>query len=377
MSGAPLYAGANQPARRGFEVYDVEIDGQRVPVASRDVLETPFYVVSEFVRTDGDPGRSLLVVPPLSGHFAILLRDLVVGLIPSFRVFVAEWVNVRHVGGEHGDFELDDNIGSIVDMIRALPGGLTVVALCQAGVPSLAAAAVLEAGGDAKAPRNLVLVAAPIDPLANPTRIVHLSRSQSLAWMERFMTSEVAPEFEGRGRRVYPAAHQLAALWTYLVRRIPEGGELVRKLASDDGADPDRFPFLDGYTSIMDLDAALFLATIRSIFHDCELSSGTMRFKGEKVDLGAIRRARLLTIEGAWDDIAAPGQTSAAHRLCPAISRRARRSIVVPGCGHFSLFHGNVWRREVLPAILDFAGADSPTERRPATKRRSRKPADA
>lgn len=357
MSDSPQFAGAYQPARRDFGIANVIADDGIVPVHTRDVVATPFCTLVEFARSDVAPRADLLVIAPLSGHFPFLLRDLVIGLLPFFRVYVTDWTNVRHVPAEHGSFGLDTNISGVLSMIRSLAPGMTVVALCQGGVPALAATALLAHENDARTPAALVLMAAPIDPLANPTPVVRLLRARSLSWFEENLITTVPEEYAGRGRRVYPARFQLMALRTYLARRISEGGELSAKLLSDDGADPAQFPFLDLYTSIMDLDAKFLVDNTKAVFHDCLLRNGRLFFGGERVDPAAIRDTALLTVEGAWDDIAAPGQTSAAHGLCTSLPARLRREMIVPHSGHFSLFYGETWRREVLPAIKIHCGA--------------------
>jgi poly(3-hydroxybutyrate) depolymerase len=354
--GNKQYAGSNQPSRRSFGINDIMVGAHRVSVTTRDVLATPFCTLVEFARMDAHVQRALLVVAPLSGHFPILLRDLVIGLLPWFRVHVTDWTNVRHVGVENGPFGLDTNIACVHRMMQHLSPGLTVVALCQAGVPALAAASVLAGRDNAQAPDNIILIAAPIDPLANPTPVVRLLRSRSLSWMERALIEPVSSEFVGRGRPVYPAALQLSALWRYLIRHVCEGDELLIKLLNDDGMDPRQFPFLDAYTSIMDLDARYFLENTRSLYHDCEMRAGTLRFQGERIEPRVIRHSHVMTIEGERDDIAAPGQTSAAHELCDLVSEGRR--LIVPRCGHFSLFHGERWRGEVLPEMLSFLNID-------------------
>jgi poly(3-hydroxybutyrate) depolymerase len=243
-------------------------------------------------------------------------------------------------------------------MIERLGAGLTVVALCQGGVAALAATALLAAADDPRTPSALVLMAAPIDPLANPTRVVRLLRSRPLAWFESNVITTVPEDYAGNGRRVYPAHLQLAALWSYMAKRVGEGGEIRAKLLYDDGVDPWRFPFLDLFTSIMDLDARYFLENTKKVYQDCALSEGALCCYGDPVDPRAIRKTALLTVEGQWDDIAAPGQTSAAHAQCTSLPQRLRRQIIVPGSGHFSLFHGETWRREVLPQIRDFCGVE-------------------
>lgn len=357
---APLFAGSNQPARRGLDIHSVAVAGEDRAVTTRAIHVDPFCVLTECAVSGDGIRRNALLVAPLSGHFPVLLRDVVVGLLPWFRVHITDWVNVRHVPAAHGSFDLGSNIAAALDAMRRLAPDLTVIAVCQAGVPALAAAAILAAGAgadaDALAPARLVLIGAPIDPLANPTRLVRLLRAQTLDDMERTLTDVVSHPYAGFGRRVYPAWLQLSALESYLTRNVCEGGELCGKLFADDGSDPVRFPFLDAFTSIMDLDASYFLENTRSLYHDRDICEGRLRFAGSLVDPGAIRRARLMTIEGEWDDIAAPGQTRAAHQLCTSVANASRHHLVVPRCGHLSLIHGQRWRRDVLPEVLRFAG---------------------
>src|SRR5262249_1524070 len=188
-------------------------------------------------------------VAPLSGHFPILMRDLVAGLLPYFRVYVTDWVNIRHVPARYGPFGLQMNISSVLAMMKKLPPGFNVIGLCQGGVPALAATALLSQSGGAGIPASLVLIGAPIDPLASPTPVFKLLRSQPLSWFERNLITTVPEGFAGRGRRVYSAHQRLLTLWAYLTRHVSEGGDTAKKVAVDDGADPDRFPFLDLFTS--------------------------------------------------------------------------------------------------------------------------------
>jgi len=348
------YAGSDQPARRSFGIDAVMIRGARHPVAARDLGGTPFCVFRELKLREGGVDADAVVVAPLSGHFPFLLRDLVIGLLPTFRVLITDWVNARHVPVDHGGFSFDANIAAIQDAVRLARSPALVIALCQGGMPALAATALLEDWDDPARPRALVLVAAPIDPAANPTRISREIASHSVGWFERNALATVPPRFAGAGRRVHAASQQLAALTMYLHRRIAEGGQLWAKLVNDDGENPRRFPFLDLYTSIMDLDAEHFLDNIRRTFLERALPEGKLRYRSKPVCLRAIRRTALMTIEGAWDDVAAPGQTAAALGLCGSVPKGARRGLVVPRCGHFSLFHGEPCRRDTLPAIHEF-----------------------
>ncbi|HEU0222335.1 MAG TPA: polyhydroxyalkanoate depolymerase [Paracoccaceae bacterium] len=353
-SRASLFAGSDQPARRSFGINVIAAGLDCVPVIVRDLADTPFWTLVEFARADALAAPSVLVVPPLSGHFPFLVRDLVLGLLQDFRVHVIDWTNVRHVPVRHGRFGFEDNIAAIVEAIGLVGSGPAVIGICQGGVPSLAACAVLAAAEDPNLPRSLTLIGAPIDPLANPTRVVNLVRGRPLSWFANGATVRVLAPHAGRGRMVYPAQLQLTALLAYLTRHINERGELLAKVNRDDGADPQRFPFLDLFTSIMDIDAAHFVENIEAVFHDCALRQGTLHYGGGRVDLRALRRTALLTIEGERDDVAAPGQTSAAHRLCPDLPARLHRQVCVPQSGHFSLFHGAIFRRQVLPVLREF-----------------------
>ena len=352
----PPLAGADQPARRSLGVDAVRVGHAQVPVVTQDVAATPFATLVAFARDDGELRPGILIVPPLSGHFGFLLRDLVAGLVVDFRVLLIDWTNVRHVQTWHGPFGFDDNIATVMQLARHGGPGLSVVGVCQGGLPALAATALLAAADDPAAPESLTLIAAPVDPLARPTRVVRLLRERPLAWFAGTANSLVPEGYSGAGRLVYPAQLQLTALLTYLRRHLDQSGELRQKVRHDDGADPRRFPFLDLYSSIMDLDAKHFVENIERVFHTCAVCRGSLRCGGELVDLRAIRHTALLSIEGREDDIAAPGQTSAAHALCTALPTDLHQKQVISRAGHFSLFHGAVFRREVLPILRDFCG---------------------
>jgi poly(3-hydroxybutyrate) depolymerase len=305
---------------------------------------------------DGTHLPKVLIVAPLSSHFPILLRDLVLGLLPSFQVYITDWVNARHVRVEYGRFDLDENTSYIIEAMRVLAPELNVIALCQAGVPALVATAHHSDTDQGCAPDNLVLIAAPIDPAANPTRVSRLIRARTLSWYERNVVTEITSSDAGKGRLVYPGSMQLLGLWAYLARHLREGGELLGKVLTDDGADPVRFPFLDLYSAVMDLPAEVFLDIMRHVYQERTLVRGRLRARNQAVVLQSIRATALMTVEGEYDDIAAPGQTQRAHDLCPSVPAEARRRLVVPACGHFSLFHGETWRTRVLPEVRAFIG---------------------
>ncbi|MWD29105.1 polyhydroxyalkanoate depolymerase [Aquicoccus sp. SCR17] len=346
--------GADQPKYRDLALERLAYGGRGIGVSVSVLHETPFYTLRQFRREDGAALPDLLVVPPLSGHFPILLRDMVLDLLPDFRVALMDWANVRHVPASCGAFGFDDNVDAIVTALTLLGPDLSVVALCQAGVPALAAIADLAARERDSGPGALVLIASPVDPLARATPVVDLIRSFPAFWYETVPIDRVAADHAGQGRRVYRAESQLAGLTQYLRRHAEiAGDELAEKMTDDDGAEPERFPFADLYTSIMDLDARHFAENIARVFLQRDMARGRLHVGGRRVDPGYIRRSSLLTVEGALDDIAAPGQTRAAHRLCTGIRQERRQALVVPGCGHFGLFHGRPWRDSVLPVLRE------------------------
>jgi poly(3-hydroxybutyrate) depolymerase len=349
-----LYAGADQPARLSLEIERIAHEGECIPVLSKDILQKPFCAIVRYARSDGEHLPKALVVAPLSGHFPILLRDIVIGLLPTFQVFITDWVNARHVPLERGPFDLEANISYIIDMMERLGPELNVLALCQAAVPVLVAAAYLAQKSQHAAPRTLVLIAAPVDPAANPTRVVRLIRSRSLSWYRRNVIREVTAPYRGRDRLVYPGSVQLMGLWTYLARHMCEGGELLGKMLHDDGEDSLRFPFLDLYSALMDLPAEVFLDIMQHIYQERSAWKGALTAHNQQVDFAAIQSTALMTVEGEHDDIAAPGQTRRAHDLCPSVPNDARRQLLVTGSGHFSLFHGDTWRNSVLTEVQAF-----------------------
>jgi poly(3-hydroxybutyrate) depolymerase len=227
-----LYAGADQPARLSLEIEHIQDRGEMVPVIMQDILQLPFCALTKFARSGGTRLPKVLVVAPLSSHFPILLRDLVLGLLPNFQVYITDWVNARHVPVEYGRFDLDDNTSYIIEAMRILAPELNVIALCQAGIPALLATAFHGDHDPDSAPRSVVLIAAPIDPAANPTRVSRLVRSRTLSWYERNVITEVCAADEGRGRLVYPGSVQLFGLSAYLTRHLREGGELLGKVCS-------------------------------------------------------------------------------------------------------------------------------------------------
>jgi poly(3-hydroxybutyrate) depolymerase len=267
---------------------------------------------------------------------------------------VTDWFDARFVPRAAGHFGLEDNIRSVLTMVRALGSNPHVIGVCQGVIPALAATALLSAEGPEAAPCSLILVAGPIDPLVNPTRAGRLARSRPVRWFEENVIEAVPGGYPGEGRLVYPKSVQLRTLMGYIGRHTAEGRELFWKLINDDGADPIRFPFWYLAFSLMDLPAEFFLEHICSVFRNRDLCRGTLQVAGQPVDLEALKWTALMTIEAAEDDIVSAGQTQVAHTLCPAISAEYRDHVTVSRSGHFSLFHGVICRSRVVPQIAQF-----------------------
>jgi len=348
-----------------FGIASVTVNGRRVDVHEHVLCRWPFADLRLFSRerTGLETNtRPFLVVPPLAGGFPILLRDLVVALLTENPVVaVADWFDVRYIPKTFGRFGFDTSISYITDMIRLLGTDLHLLGVCQAVVPTLAATAYLAAREPEAAPQSLILMGGTVDPLRNPTGVVRNLRGHTLDWLRSNTIIPVPTGFPGRGRLVYPKTLQLATLTAYVTRHCLEGRELYWKLVADDGVDPVHFPFVTLAYTLMDLPAEHFLENIRCVFQDRDLVTGKFIFANTKIDPLAIRKTALMTVEGERDDIAAPGQTKAAHDLCGSIPKDKQRHLLVDGCGHFSLFHGHICRTQIVPEIMGFLSHEART----------------
>ena len=232
-----------------------------------------------------------MLVAPLSGHFAFILREMILGLVQNASVSVTDWRNASYVPLSAGEFGFDENIDTIARSIEIIGPGAHVIALCQGAVPTLAATALLAEHQPELAPRSLTLLGGPVDPLANPTRVVKLLRQTPPQWFEQNVLAQVGPSLPGAGRMVYPARHQMSALIAYFCRHFASGGELFRQMLDDDGPDPANVPFFDLFTSLMDLPARFFLENIQKVFQDREAWTGRLEWRN-KTSISAPSGAR-------------------------------------------------------------------------------------
>lgn len=335
-------------AFRTFGITGIVLDGGRVPVRESVEGHLPFGQLRRFTREGpAAVAGSVLVVPPLAGAFPYLMRDLVVALLGlAAEVRVADWPDARHVPIACGDFDFTDNIRATLAFMAAAGGPLHVVGICQGVVPALAAAALrAEAGA---APASLSLIGGPVDASCHPTRLDHMLGDGEPHALAGLM--EIVPPFlPGAGRRVFPRRRQMQAFSLYLWRQTLAGGSLPGRLLLDEGADPLTFPLARLCWDMMDIPARFFMGNVDQVFRHRALAGGTLAVDGQIVRPAALTATALLTVEGEADDISAPGQTAAAHALCPDAPRRAQ--CVVPGADHFALFYGRAMRAHVLPAL--------------------------
>jgi polyhydroxyalkanoate depolymerase len=339
--------------RPAFGIDSVVVEGEAVAVREEAVLRTPFGTLLRFAKDTDAVQPRVLLVAPLSGHFATLLRATVRTMLPDHDVFITDWHNARDVAVGHGPFGLDEYIEHLVDFLREMGPGAHVVAVCQPCVPALATAALMAEDDDEAVPHSLTLMAGPIDARVNPTIVNDLAAGRSLEWFERNVIGIVPRRFTGAGRRVYPGFVQVAAF----MRMNPERHRAAFRRLYDDivAGNEERAvatkAFYDEYFAVLDLTAEFYLETIAAIFQDHLLARGEFTWRGRPVDPAAITRTALLTVEGERDDICGVGQTAAAHDLCTSLTPYRRRQHLQAGAGHFGVFSGARWEREVYPEI--------------------------
>jgi polyhydroxyalkanoate depolymerase len=339
--------------RPDFGIRTVACDGQDVGVTEEAALVTPFATLLHFRKDASIEQPRVLVVAPLSGHFATLLRGTVQTLLAEHDVYITDWHNARDVGGEHGRFGLDEYTDHVIRFLEHLGPGAHVVAVCQPCVSTLCAVAIMAASGNPAQPRSMTLMAGPIDTRINPTRVNELATGKSIDWFERNLISTVPAKFAGSGRRVYPGFVQLAAFMSMnLDRHIKAHVEMYEHLAAGDYERAQvTKDFYDEYFAVLDLTADFYLETVRTVFQEHALARGELRWHGQKVEPQAIRRTALLTVEGEKDDICALGQTLAAQDLCSGIRPYMKRHHMQAGVGHYGVFSGKRWQSQIYPIV--------------------------
>ncbi|MBM3569443.1 MAG: polyhydroxyalkanoate depolymerase [Alphaproteobacteria bacterium] len=339
-----------------FGITETEVEGRTVPVAEEIVARWPFMQLKRFARAGSDDDPRLLIVAPLSGHYATLLRDTVRAMVPHFDTYITDWRDARKVPAAEGRFDLDDYIDLTIDLLRRLGPGCRVMAVCQPSVPVLAAAALLAQDRDPARPAAMVLMGGPVDARINPTEPNRFALSHPIEWFERRVIGRVPMMYPGFTRRVYPGFVQLAGFMAMnLDRHIDAHLEMFHRLVRGDGEGAATHRgFYDEYRAVMDLPAEYYLQTIHQVFQKFELARGVMTSRGRRIEPRAMTDVALMTVEGERDDISGLGQTEAAHRLCPNLPAARRLHYVAPKVGHYGVFNGRRWRESTAPKVVAF-----------------------
>jgi len=343
-----------------FGLGETSVGGERVAVSETKVWSKPFCNLIHFKRAV-PPSRKrndpkLLIVAPMSGHYATLLRGTVEAMLPKHEVFITDWVDARMVPLSDGRFDLDDYVDYVISMLQCLGENVHVMAVCQPSVPVLAAVALMEERGDPHTPASMTLMGGPIDTRINPTEVNKLAETQPIEWFERNVILKVPYPQPGFMRSVYPGFLQLSGFMSMnLDRHVVAHREFFSHLIDGDGDSAEKHrDFYDEYLAVMDLTAEFYLQTVDVVFINHALPKGEFTHRGNKVDPSKITKCALLTIEGELDDISGVGQTKAAHTICVNLADDKRAHYMQPNVGHYGVFNGSRYRSEIAPRIADF-----------------------
>ena len=347
-----------------FGLNETMINGVTVPVEERVVWERPFCRLVYFDRRI--PGRrkpqpKVLLVAPMSGHYATLLRGTVEAFLPGHDVYITDWSDARMVPLSDGRFDLDDYVDYLIEIMHVLGGDVHVVAVCQPAVPVVIAVSLMEAANDPMVPLSMTLMGGPIDTRRNPTAVNKLAEERGIDWFRRNVITKVPFPHPGFMRDVYPGFLQLTGFVSMnLDRHVDAHRRLFDNLVKGDGDKVEKHrDFYDEYLAVMDLTAEYYLQTVDQVFVKHALPKGEMRHRGQLVEPASISRVALMTVEGENDDISGLGQTEATHGLCPRIPADRRVHYVQQGVGHYGVFNGSRFRSEIVPRISAFMQASA------------------
>ena len=342
--------------RPSYDIDEVRVGNRDVAVVEEPVLSTPFGTLLHFRKDVDAPQPKVLVVAPLSGHFATLLRVTVKTLLGDHDVYITDWHNLRDVPLAAGPFAFDDYVDHVIRFIETIGPDTHVLAVCQPCVQVLAAAAVMAADKNPAQPRSMTLMAGPVDTRISPTKVNELALGKTIEWFEKNLIATVPMRYKGAGRRVYPGFVQLLAFMSMNLERHKKAyqdlhdhvvaGEIEKAEAIK--------TFYDEYLAVLDLSADFYLETVRYVFQEALLAKGELTYRGRRVDPAAIRRTALLTVEGERDDICALGQTAAAHDLCTSLRPYLKRHHLQTGVGHYGVFSGRRWETQIYPIVRNF-----------------------
>lgn len=341
--------------RPSFRINEVDLGNRLVGVIEEAADDTPFGTLLHFRKDAAVVQPRVLLVAPMSGHFATLLRHTVEVMLPEHDMYITDWKNARDIPVSDGCFGLDDFTAHIIRFLEAIGPGAHIIAVCQPAVAALAAVALMAEAANSAQPRSMTLMAGPIDTRANPTKVNELAGSRPIAWFEKNLIGTVPWGFPGAHRRVYPGFLQLAAFISMnLDRHVTAHLAQFRNLVGGDATSAEAHrQFYDEYGAVMDLPAEFYLETVQRVFQEHHLPEGRLAWRGQTVHPEAIRRTGLLTVEGERDDICAIGQTVAALDLCSGIRVNLKQNHLQTGVGHYGVFAGRRWAREVYPRVRE------------------------
>jgi poly(3-hydroxybutyrate) depolymerase len=340
-------------ARPPYGIDSVMVGNREVAVSEEAALVTPFGTLLRFKKDIDQAQPRVLLIAPLSGHFATLLRATVRTMLPEHDVYITDWHNARDVAAAAGRFGFDDYITHLIRFLEKMGPGAHMVAVCQPCVAALVAAAVMAQGDNPAQPRSMTLMAGPIDTRVNPTKVNDLAKSKPIEWFEKNLIATVPYRYGGGGRRVYPGFVQLAAFMSMNIERhVKAHQELYENLARGEEAKAAQTKaFYDEYFAVLDLTAEFYLETVKLVFQEHALSLHALTYESRKVEPAAIRRTMLFTVEGEKDDICAVGQTLAAHDLCTSLRPYRKRHHMQAGVGHYGVFSGRTWQNQIYPMV--------------------------
>jgi poly(3-hydroxybutyrate) depolymerase len=342
--------------RPPFGIRPVTVAGELTDVHESVVARTPFASLLHFAKEVAEPQPKVLLVTALAGHFSTLLRGTVQALVADHDVFVTDWHNARDVGLEHGAWGLDDYIAQVISFLEFIGPGSHLMSVCQPCPASLAAASVMAAADHPDQPKTLTLMAGPVDTRVNPTKVNELAHSKPLSWFEQNVITTVPLRYRGALRRVYPGFLQVSGFVSMnLGRHVRQHVDLYNQLVRGDYETAAGVKdFYDEYFAVLDMPAEFYLETIDAVFQRELLAQGEMTWRGQPVEPGAIKRTALLTVEGEKDDVCGVGQTLAAQQLCSSIKPAKKRHHLQAGVGHYGVFSGSKWEKQIYPIVRNF-----------------------
>ncbi len=343
--------------RPDYAIGSVISGNAELAVREEVVAATPFCDLLHFAKAESATRQpKLLLVAPISGHFATLLRNTIQVLLRDHDVYVTDWKNARDVPVSAGSFGFDDYVDHVVHFLEQIGAPAHLMAVCQPCVPALAAVALMSKDHNPATPRSLTLMGGPVDVRVNPTVVNDLANAHDFQWFADNLIHSVPWRYEGRGRKVYPGFLQLTAFMAMNSGRHFEQHRVLYKHLADGEVEEAKAirDFYDEYFAVLDLTAEFYLETIDRVFQRALLAKGELDYRGQRIDPGLIRRTALLTVEGERDDICAVGQTSAAHDLCSGLRPHMKRHYLQAGVGHYGVFSGRKWENQIYPQVRAF-----------------------